>query len=742
MLACLLLASLPFQNAKWIGESPTPAGVHGTWLQLGAKVSESLPKNAIIVRKNFALRKTAVRRGTAYVCGLGFYELRLNGAAVDPSRILAPGWSDPRQRVLYDEYDVRDKVRSGGNELEIVLSPGYSDDAFPWSWRWPFAKRAIAEVRVEYTDGTEETVVSDGTWQWTDRQSIVRASLYDGETFDARLAKAADWRPVAELDDLGLRLEPNPGPPVRKYDPHLPTSVRKVPSGWLLDFGDNCAGVIEFRLSLPRGAIVTIRHGEELSVDGNELDVRTQRTARQEDVYVASGEKDGETWSPGFTYHGFRYAIVSGVSEPQARAENFRRLRVSADVGEIATFSCSDETLNWLWESARRSMRSNFVSYPTDCCQRDERTPCLMDSRVYEETAAMAFDMRDFYIKWLGDATGYQRGVDSGHGNNANPDWSGDAMSVAGVLLRHYAATNAIERHYPAIREVALDFGRRCPSGIWRKGFGDWCPPAREAKGDTRFSSVSLVNTVCLFDCYRTMSRLAAAIGNGEDAKRFADRAEAVRRAFRTEFLLADGTVGDGLQTDYAVPLAFGLFSESETPRLVSNLVSRIRKDDCGRMGTGIFGTRYIGDVLLEYGYGDCWLEMMRGSEYPGFGYMKSVGATSLWERWERDGDMNSHNHAMMSGAATCLLTHLAGIRPAADGWTSVCIRPVFPKGLSWVSCTRKLPVGMLSVHWLRENGKVILKVEVPNGLPAVLRLPNANERVLPVGKTSVVIDG
>lgn len=733
-----------FGDAVWIGENPQSAFEDRSAGLLGERCAEVLPKDCPRFRRIFALPAKTVKSAEICVCGLGFYELWLNGAKADPRRILAPGWSDPHHRVLFDVYEVKPLVKSGvENAIGLWLAPGYSDDAFSWAWRWIRPKRAIAALTVVFEDGTSTKVVTDGRWEWTDLQPIRFASIYNGETYAAALAdprwamsagSIATWKPVAVLADAGLRLEPNVGAPVCLGEPAEPVSVRKVPSGWLFDYGDNRAGVVRMRVKASKGGEIRLRHAEELLPSADDLDMHTHRRALQLDTYIAVGGAEPETWCPRFTYHGFRYLLVSGIGESQAKLENFQRLTVSADVRETAGFESSDAVLNWLWAAAKRSMRSNFVSYPTDCCQRDERTPCLMDSRVYEDTACQAFDMRAFYTKWIGDAVVYHEGVSPRAGNNFNPDWSGDAITVAERLLRYYAATDAVASEYPRLKRLALDFAARCPGRIWRKGFGDWCPPDDGSGKDTRFSSVALVNTACLADDFRAMSVIAAALGERADAQEFSALAEETRRAFVEEFRHPDGTWGDGKQVDYVLPLAFGLIAEADVPGAVAALEKRIHGADCGHIGTGIYGTRYFGDVMLEHGLGGLWLEMMCRSDHPGFGYMIGSGATSLWERWERDGGMNSHNHAMMSGAASCLITHLGGIRPLADGYASILIAPVFVKGLDRVQCSLETRSGKVSVSWKRIAAGIALDVTVPPGAPALLRLTGREDAPLSSG--------
>lgn len=717
---------------------------------LGRKVDKAvLPKNTVWFRRVFQLPEGRIASAEVRACGLGLYELWVNGQAVDPLRRLAPNWSNPEDRVLFDTYDVAARLTAGReNAVGVWVSAGYSDDFFQWGWRWLKPKRVWLEMDVAYADGRKLRIETDERWEWTDATPIREASIYHGETYDAT-ADDPDWatarrgqktwRPVRVLGDDGLRLVPNMGVPVRLRDPREP--VETIPLGndrWLLDFGQNRAGLVGFDLELPKGSRVTIRCAEEIAEDRKSLDARTLRTARQTDDYVFAGRKGGERHLPRFTYHGFRYAEVSGVPAAQMTKGRFLSWAVTADVEDTASFRSSDETLNWLFNAAYWSMRSNLVGYPSDCPMRDERTPCLMDSNCFEDTACLFFDLRDFYAKWLGDAVRYQHGVDPLVCDNDNPDWSGEPMLLADRLLTHYAATNAVRREYADLRRLADGFLARSPSNVWHVGFGDWCPPGGKNWRDYH-SSVGLVNTLLLGDCCRAMSRIARAVGEEGDAMRYAVRRDECRKAFRKAFFdPVRKTFGDGKQTDLAMPLVFGLVDAADRAAVASKLAERIRTVDDVHFGTGIYGTRYLGDALLENGLEDLWLEMIHARGEPGFEYMREKGATTTWEQWHWAGGMNSHNHAMKSGAAACLLTHIAGIRCLDDGRRTVRIQPVFPTRLDWIEVRLKTPCGWLSVSWRRTAGGVVVETSVPDGLKATLALPNRADEVLPSGKRVV----
>lgn len=737
VLALSLTASAAFDPAaRWIGaedesrDAPLPKN------RIGGKVVRPWRKSCLRLRRRFDLPAGEIASARITVTGLGFYELWVNGRKADERRMLAPGWSNPDDRILYDEYDVTAQLASGAaNAVGVWLAPGYSPEFNHWGWRWFGRPRAILSLSVAYRDGRRCTVVSDDRWEVADVQPISEASIYNGETYDAnredaRWASADGFagkgRAAVVLPDLGLRLRPNEGPAIRVFDPIPPVRAeRRADGSLLLDFGVNRSGVVEMRAKLTKGTRVTIQCAEDLK--SGEQNPAKHRNAAQTDVYVASGAAEGETYRPRFTYHGFRYAVVRGLPEgPEAL---FRAFGVSADVRPTATFRSSDETLNWLWEAAQRTIRSNLVSYPEDCCNRGERTPCLMDSQVCEDVALQMFDLGGFYAKWIHDAAGYELAIDPVHGNNDNPDWAGEPIQLAGRLVRWTGAAGAALREYPRLREIALSFAARSSDRLWTEGFGDWCAPNRAGGYLDAFSAVAFVNSALLIEDYRVMAELAALKGEGADAQRFRTLQEASRTVFLKRYYDPQRRVfGEGRQVEQILPLAFGLVPGKDRAAVVARLVRRIREVDGGRIGTGIYGTRYLGDVLLDNGFGDLWLSMVKGPEWPSFGFMRAAGATSLWEQWVREGGMTSLNHSMFAGATTCFLTHLGGLRPAKDAYREILLKPCFPAGLDRVEVTRTLPCGEARVSWRREQGGVRLDFELPN-VPARLELPDGSVR-------------
>ena len=386
-------------------------------------------------------------------------------------------------------------------------------------------------------------------------------------------------------------------------------------------------------------------------------------------------------------------------------ADDLTAWAVHADVEPIGSFSCSDDGLNWLANAATWSMFSNFMGYPTDCCMRHERTPCQMDSQAYEDAALQFFDMSRYYAKWLDDI----------RGGRGNPDWTGDSVTLPARLWTATGDARVYAARYDDMKGQVDALVKRAPDLIFTAGFGDWCAP-NDGTWKGYFNDVEIVNTSIFCEMARIVSEAAKVLGKDDDAAAYAALHARAKDAFHKRFYHPDThTYGDGSQTTAVLPLAFGIVPAEFRAAVAGQLLRTIREKDACHVNTGIYGTRYLGDVLCDLGEGDLFVRLCNQPDYPGFGYMRARGATTLWEQWTYKGGMNSHNHAMFSGAAHTLMTRLGGIRPAAPGYAAIEIKPTMPSTLDWVEASRMTPHGRVAT-------------------PAVLRLPDQPDRPLAAG--------
>jgi len=387
---------------------------------------------------------------------------------------------------------------------------------------------------------------------------------------------------------------------------------------------------------------------------------------------------------------------------------------VHAAFEEEGSFTCSNATLNRVAENFRWSMVSNLMSIPTDCPMRDERTPCSMDSRVYEEGAMYLFPMYRYYRKWLRDS----------RGNFGNPDWDGDQVLLPWRLYFCYGDTAILRENYDAMKRYVDSVTTRTPGLVYRDGYGDWCAP-NKGTWESYFSDVAAVNTSVFYQCADAVANAAEVLNDGIAASKYRALADSIRVAYNAAFLPAGKTFyGKGSQTEDIMPLALSIAPADRTAEVAEHLVQTIVVEKGGHLDTGITGTRYIGDVLCDHGHGDVALKVFTEDSYPGFGYEIREGATTTWEQWYARGGMNSHNHAMFSGAAATLFSRFGGVQPVEAGFRKILVRPAVIDSLEWVQVRVETVLGPIESRWQRRGNTLALDVNVPVGTEADVYVP------------------
>ncbi|HWO65963.1 MAG TPA: family 78 glycoside hydrolase catalytic domain [Umezawaea sp.] len=716
--------------------------------------------DAPLLRKDFTLDKP-VAQARAYVYGLGFHELRLNGGKVG-DRVLTPASTPYDRRNLYETYDITASVRSGPNTVGIWLGNGYGARYNPYGFRWLGPKQAIALIDVTFTDGTRRGITTDGTWKWSSG-AVVANDIYAGETYDARRDQPgwdapnfddSRWLPVRAATAPSDDLAPNTMPAVRVTETLRPVALTEPrPGVFVYDLGQNIAGWTRLRVTGPAGTAVRMRTAEELGRDGL-LDVTTNRNAAATDTYVLAGREQGETYEPRFTYHGFRYVEVTGFPGRPGLDSLDGRV-VHADVRSTGTFESSSELLDRIRRNNRWSVLNNSMSLPTDTPVRDERTPPAMDVQAYHEASVREFDLNSFYANYLRDLPP-GTALPSDAVKAQYPDMAGGQVTLAWTLFEEYGDRATLAETYPAMKAFVDRNAADVPARIWpaSQGFGDWCPPdhgpesnggmGSPAAGDC-FSEVSLVNTALSFQQASNVAKAATALGHPDDARRYTDLAESIKTAFNAHFLSADGTTyGSGRQVTSVLPLAFGLVPPERVQAVGERLVATILTKDGGHLDTGIFGTRHLVDALARIGRVDVAMTVLHQETYPGFGFEIAHGATTSWEQWLYNSSMETHDHAMFAGVNASLYTVLGGIEPTSPGYRTVTIAPQAPAGLDHVSASVDTVRGAVSSSWRRTGGEFTLTVTVPVNTTATVVVPLQGDHRIraTTGAEPVGVDG
>ena len=690
-----------------------PSDWKGKWIGTSGEMTSPL------LRKEFWVPKR-IKEATAYVFGFGFYELYLNGAKVGDD-VLAPVNSNYDKVLYYDTYDVTSLLRHGGNAAGLWLGNGYDRGFSQYGYRWMTAKQVILELDIQFVDGARSRVVTDESWKAED-SPILSNSIYNGETYDAH-REMSGWDRFGYCDQVWrkVRLMPAPAgflrsrlmPPVTVDGTLRPRSMHQPKPGvFVFDLGQNIAGRTRLRASGPTGTRIVMRHAEDLRPDGT-LDTTTNRDALATDTFILRGV-GVEVYEPRFTYHGFRYVEVTGFPGIPT-LDSLEGRVVHAAVARVGNFQCSNLLLNHIHRNFQWGVMNNLMGIPTDNPVRDERTPCQMDSMMVEETACYNFDMNSYYTKWLRDI----------EGGRDDPNWSGDQVFLAMLLYEQYGNRRVLEENYENSRQLVDAFATQATKpNPWSDALGDWCPPGRS--GHYRDEG-EIVNTAIYYRATRLVSQMAEILGKTSDALAYKGRAESILREFNARhYQEATSAYGSGRQVTSILPLAFEMVPSDQKPIVANALLERFMGRDHQRLDTGIFGTRYLFDVLIDNGFVDAAYKALNQTTYPSYGNQISLGATTTWEQWQFADSMETHDHAMFAGPGSTFYSRLGGIRPAQPGYKKILIRPAFPKGLTSVNCSLRTVMGEIVSNWKIQDG-LVQEITIPPNATAIVYVPTTD---------------
>lgn len=716
----------------------------------------------MVFQKQFSVSKP-LRQAWINSTALGVYELAVNGQKVGQD-YFAPGFTSYAHQIQYQTYDLKPLLQEE-NQLTVTVAGGWAAGAFTMKRKSHIScnrQAFLGEIHLEYEDGSTEIIGTDESWQVTEDTPYALAEWYDGETFDATFdASKAIWKKATVTAPRGEpKLLAQYGQPVRAHEVLKPLSCTKAPGGeWIYDFGQNFSGVVSLKIkNAAKGQKITVRHAEVL-VDG-ELFVKPLRTAKATLTYIC---KEGDqTYSPRFTYMGFRYTGVSGIDPKDVE---LTALVLHSDLKSIGEFRCSNELLNKLNENIRWGGLSNFVDIPTDCPQRDERMGWTGDAAVFASTACFNFDMSRFYDKWLRDQSAEQ-----GHGGGfpmvipqQGDEWTVCATSCWGdscilVPWAEYLARGDLEllkRQYPTMKKFLkavkgwanlLSIGHsRYIWGYPPFHFGDWCAPG----GDFMFwvMRAKWVGTSYFANSCGILAKIAALLGEEQDAANYEDLRNKIILAHRKKLTNGKGKLKKEFQTAYTLPLHFGMTEGEETKAMADNL-SKLLKKDGYKVGTGFPGTPYLLFALSDHGHLEDAYRVLLQEDFPGWLYAVKAGATTIWERWDAlkpDGTVNmglggensgmvSFNHYANGAVGDWLYRRVAGIESIEGGYKRFRIAPMPGGGLINAYGKVKTPFGIVTSEWKILEGLFQIHVTVPVSTKCKLTLPNGESHTLQSG--------
>jgi alpha-L-rhamnosidase len=707
------------------------------------------------LRREFPLDRP-VRRARMYATARGVYEMYINGNKVG-NDVLAPGWTDYDRRIQYQTYEVTPLLAEGPNALGAVLGDGWFAGFFGFDPKHRGAlygarPQLLAQLDVEYEDGTTESLATDGSWSCS-TGPILYSDLLMGESYDASREMPgwtesgfddSGWYGV-EAEELGAtNLVAQPDEGIRVTEELEAKSVTEPESGrYVFDLGRNMVGWVRLKVEGEAGTRVALRHAETLNPDGT-IYTENLRSARQTDTYTSKSEGE-EVYEPRFTFHGFRYVEVTGYpGGPPLDAITGRV--VHSATPPSGSFECSSSLVNELQENIVWGQRGNFLSVPTDCPQRDERLGWMGDAQVFVRTATFNMDVAAFFEKWMVDVQ------DAQSPEGAFPDvapllrgsglvdlrWGAPAWGDAGVIVpwtiyRTYGDTRIVERHYDAmarwmeyLREANPDLIRKNRMG---NNYGDWLSP----KGDHTPKHL-LATAYWAYDA-KLMAEMAVVTGRNADAKKYGDLNERIKAAFQETYVSPDGRIEGDTQTCYLLALHMDLLPDGLRSPAAEHLVRTIGREDW-HLSTGFAGVGYLCPVLTEAGYTDVAYRLLENETFPSWGYTIKNGATTIWERWdgwtEENGfqspNMNSFNHYSLGSVGEWLYRYVAGIDLGTPGYGRIVIRPRPGGDLTHAKAEYDSVRGRISSSWKIKDDRFVLEALIPPNTTATVHVPCSDD--------------
>jgi len=732
-------------RAKWIGyDKASPWDSITQWSRLSARY----------FRKEFQQAGT-VKRATVYVCGLGVYELYINGKKIG-DQVLAPAPTDYRKAVLYNTYDVTKSMKGGSNAMAVVVGNGRF---FTMRQNYKTQKhntfgypKLLLQLEVEYSDGRALTVISDDKWKLNVDGPIRTNNEYDGEEYDATKEfpgwsspgfNDRSWANAEYVDAPPGTLTAQMQEPMKVMARIKPVAIKAVNGKYILDMGQNFSGWLQIKVNGKRNGKVQLRFAESLQPNG-ELYVANLRDAKVTDLYTLKGNGT-ETWHPTFVYHGFRYVEITGWPG-KAAVGDFEGQVIYDALANSGTFFSANTTINAIHRNAWWGIASNYKGMPLDCPQRNERQPWLGDRAQGAYGESFLFNNASLYAKWLNDIEESQ--TDEGaipdvapafwNYYSDNVTWPATYLLVADMLYRQFGDLKSIARHYPSMKKWMNYMKDKYMKDfiVTKDKYGDWCVPPENlhlirSRDSTRTTDGELIATATYYHLLGIMKKFALLAGHDADINSYDELAKNIRSAFNRKFYNSEKKCYDNnTVTANLLPLYFGITDDSQREAVFRSIYEKIKAKDNMHISTGVIGTQWLMRGLTEYGHPGIAYLLASNKTYPGWGYMVEQGATTIWELWNgntADPQMNSQNHVMLLGDLLIwLYEDAAGIKSddRQVAFRKIIMQPKLINELGFVNASYQSLYGQIKSEW--QNNKVFQwNVTIPANTTAELYIPS-----------------
>lgn len=724
-------------------------------------------------RKALSIKK-AVKQARLYITACGLYEARINGQKVG-SFCLAPGYTDYRKRVQYQTYDMADLLNDGENDLIVQLADGwYRGSCGAWGLKNQYGTetKLLAQLEIEYADGEKEAIVTDESWAWSNDGPIRFADNKDGEIVDARMTPSYNGRAKGTSHTVIPTASNNV--PVTEHERFHPTITTGLNGKKLLDFGQNLAGYVSFKVKAHTGQKMLWRFGEMLDADGNltlkniQLSRKGKTTPLQQIEYTCT--EGWNEYKTTFAVFGFQYAEVD--TEVELLAENIESIAVYSDLEQTMTFDCSHPLLNQFVNSTLWSAKSNHLDIPTDCPTR-ERHGWTGDAQIFFETAGYLFDFAPFARKYLRDVFDWQQA--NGRLPHIAPEGGADAYmrtmngsvgwADVGILMPYrywklFGDESILQQYYDGMAKYARFMERRCGRRMPIFGerihlskenrhylvnsgqsYGEWAEPEDVCafKWTDFVAPHPEVSTAYTSYVLGLMVEIAAHLGHNADAKEFRAYSEGCRRAYQELVSRGKYTLDTDRQAQLVRPIALNLLDEQQKAYAQKRLIQALEHYGW-RLGTGFLSTPLILDVLADIDI-EAAYRLLENEQIPGWLSMPKAGATTIWEAWEgpasTKGGIGSLNHYSKGAACEWLFKTMCGIR--VDGENHFIIAPRPGGSLTYAKASYRSVYGEVKCRWKREDNKVVFTVIVPMNCTADIILPSGRKEKVHAGSYEFV---
>jgi alpha-L-rhamnosidase len=755
------------EAASWQMGILNPSDWKASWI--GTEQDSIVPSP--MFRKEFSAKKK-IANAMAYITAHGIYEAQINGQRVGQD-YLTPGWTAYKKRLQYQVYDVTNLVKSGENAIGVTIGNGWWRGFIGFSGQKNFYGKdlaLLAQLDIEYTDGSHEIIGTDGSWKCSIDGPIRSSEIYDGENYDSRMEqsgwamagfKEVKWNNASVKKVSNETLIGTYNEPIRKHENLKPIKIFKTPKGEMVaDFGQNLVGWVNLKAKGNSGDRIVLKFAEVLDKQGN-FYIDNLRDAKCTDTWILQGGKE-ETFEPHFTFHGFRYAKIEGFTG-ELTADKITAIALYSDMAQTGNFTSSNPLVNQLQQNIQWGQRGNFLDVPTDCPQRDERLGWTGDAQAFSRTAMFNYDVHNFFAKWLKDVAADQQPNGMipfvipnvlGPSAGGSTGWADVATIIPWNMWLAYGDRRVLEDQYPSMKAWVEYMHTQSKNDLWNKGFhfGDWLFYSVTDDNDGRSAITDKYLIAQCFYAHSTQLLINAAqvLGKKDEVATYTELLKKVKTAFINEYVSPNGRPLSSTQTAYVLALQFDMLPENQRQQAAKNLVGNIRKYN-NHLTTGFLGTPYLCHVLTRFGYNEIAYKLLNQKTYPSWLYPVTMGATTIWERW--DGikpdssfqaiTMNSFNHYAYGAIGDWMYRSMTGLDTDNDatGYKAIRIEPRPGGGYTKAEADLQTLYGKAASHWNLAGENLVLDLEIPTNTSATVLFPTNDASKITESGKSISLD-